>query len=259
MMAHLLNMVRKLLLLAFLSCLVGCQNGCQSQPAALTLDKSSTVKIDSVFPNTRVGNLVREHLRTSMGYGEGAEAIYQQSLTNLRNEPEAAQILHDGYKKVAPENYFYRTLIVETLKQLRSSQSLTYLADIAQEKIPANRSPENVEHNTRQDEVVIRITAVEGITLLAVDSSAEAERVLTQLLGSEDLSVRQMAARGYLQSRLGNVQEKMQYLRQRLPKEEHWYITTEATDIKKVAHPAMPAKFDLPSNPSNNAPKIKEK
>ena len=257
-MANLLKMALKLLLLANLPYIVGCQSNGEKSPT-LVYDKSSTVKIDTVFPNTSSGNLIREHLKVSMGHGEDAETRYQQSLTALRAEPEAAKILYDGYKKVEPSNYLYRTLIVEALKQLRSSKSLSYLTDIAQEKIPANRHPENAEINTREDEVVIRITAVEGITLLATDKLIEADKSLLQLIGSEDLTVRQMATRGYLQSPSDNIREKMQSLRERLPKEEHWYITTDTTDIKKVAHPDMPAKFDIETKKSNNRPKIKEK
>jgi hypothetical protein len=251
--------VLRLLLLASLPFMPGCQPGCQRPSPVLMLDNSSTVRIDTVFPNTPAGNLVREHVRASMGHGEDAEAQYQQSLTTLRAEPEAGQILYNAYRKVAPENYFYRNMIVEALKQLRSEGSLAYLNEIAADKIPADREPENAEIDTRQDEVVIRVTAVEGIALLAADSLAEAERSLRQLIGHEDLTVRQMATRGYLQSPFGNREEKIQELRQRLPQTEHWYITTEATDIKKVAHPAMPEQFDLPKKQSENAPKIKQK
>ena len=37
------------------------------------------------------------------------------------------------------------------------------MSSIAQEKIPPDRLPENAGIDTRQDEVMIRITAVEGI------------------------------------------------------------------------------------------------
>jgi hypothetical protein len=49
----------------------------------------------------------------------------------------------------------------------------------------------------------------------------------------------------------------MEQLRRKLPKEEHWYITTDTTGIRKVKHPDMPAEFKLKSKNSSNAPKIK--
>ena len=83
-----------------------------------------------------------------------------------------------------------------------------------------------VADSQSQVQGTIRITAVEGIALLAADSLAEGERSLRQLIGHEYLTVRQMATRGYLQSPFGNREEKIQELRQRLPQTEHWYITT---------------------------------
>jgi len=151
-----------------------------------------------------------------------------------------------------------RTMLTEGLKELRSPGALAHLNDIAKEKIPADQRPENTEIDTRTDEVVIRITAVEGIAILAANRSAEAENSLLELTGHEDLTVRQMAARGYLNSPLGNVEEKLQVLRRKLPQTEHWYLTTKTTDIKQVQHPDMPAEFKLESKTPTDAPRVKQ-
>lgn len=246
------------ILLVCICCLISCQSGNQEPSSTLTLDGSSTTQVDAVFPNTPTGKLIKEHLQLSMGYGEDAEGKYQRSLTKLRGEPEAAQTLYRGYKEIAPEHYLYRSMIVEALKQVRSEASLGILNTIASERIPKDQYPENAEINTQQDEIVIRITAVEGISLLAKDSVADAEKLLTTLIGHTDLSVRQMATRGYLQSPFGNVEEKIKELLERLPKEEHWYVTTQTTNIKTVQHPKMPEEFDLPTNDSSDSPKIKQ-
>ena len=110
-----------------------------------------------------------------------------------------------------------------------------------------------------KDEVVIRVTAVEGLSMLAAQRSQEADDLLLRLISThEDLTVRQMAARGYLASPLGNAKERAQRLRQVLPAREHWYITTELTNIRRVPHPAMPATFDLDTKRGANAPQVKK-
>lgn len=235
----------------------GCRSGEKKEQSQLAEDSSSTVKLDTIFPNTAAGKIVQDHIRASMGQGEDAEARYQQSLSLLRKEPGAGEALYATYAKVPEQYYFLRTLLVEGLKELHAPDALNYLTEIANQKIPANRHPESAEINTRQDEVVIRITAVEGISALAADSVEAAEKILTALIDHEDLTVRQMAVRGYLHSKFGNAKEKIEVLRRRLPQQEHWYITTDTTNIRKIQHPKMPEEFKLESKNPTTPPKIK--
>lgn len=246
-----------LVLVFYLLSFISCQTNKQNTSSTLVMDSTSRITLDTIFPNTPLGKMVKEHIRVAMGNGENAESGYQKSLLVLRADTGSAETLFNVYNKVPEQNFFLRTMLVESLKELHSSKALFYLSSVAKEKIPANLYPENAEINTTQDEIIIRITAVEGISKLAADSSAEAEGILTQLINSEDLTIRQMAVRGYLHSAFGNANEKMEQLRRKLPKEEYWYITTDTTNIRKVKHPDMPAEFKLKSKNSSNAPKIK--
>jgi len=245
-------------LLIGLFTLVAWQPGCQDSSSVLSVDKSSQSQLEKLYPNTPAGERVKAHMHASMGNGEDAEARYQESLTKLRSEPGAAGALYETYRKVPAENYMLRTMLTEGLKELRSPGALAYLHNVAREKIPADLHPKNAEIDTRTDEVVIRITAVEGIAMLAADRSINAATILMELTGHEDLTVRQMAVRGYLNSPLGNVEENMQVLRRRLPQKEHWYITAKTTDIKQVQHPKMPADFKLESKNRSTPPQIKK-
>ena len=236
---------------------MSCNSCDKNSSSVLVIDSTSKEKLDTIFPATPVGKMIREHIKTSMGNGDNAEAIYQKSLSSLRTEPGAPEALYTTYNRVAKKDYFLRTMLVESLKELHSPGALAYLANIAKEKIPANLYPENAEINTRQDEIIIRITAVEGISKLAADSVMEAEKLLVELINSEDLTVRQMAVKGYLQSAFGNANEKIERLRSKLPKEEHWYLTADTTNIRKVKHPEMPAHFNIESKNTSTPPKIK--
>lgn len=248
----------KLFLSAGLCTLIGCQIACQPGTSVLSMDSSSQSQVEKFYPTTPAGERVKEHVRASMEHGEDAEAKYQESLTRLRAEPGAADALYETYRKIPAENYMLRTMLTEGLKELRSPGALPHLNNIAREIIPPDRQPENTEIDTRTDEVVIRVTAVEGISILAANRSTEAENILLELIGHEDLTIRQMAARGYLSSPLGDAEEKLQALQRKLPQAEHWYLTTQTIDIRQVEHPQMPQDFKLETKSPTDAPQLKK-
>jgi hypothetical protein len=234
------------------------QTGCGPRKSKLGGDSTSQSQIETLYPNTPAGQRAKEHMQASMAYGEDAESKYQESLGKLRAEPGAADALYETYQKIPAENYLLRTMLIEGLKELRSPGALAHLKEIAGAKIPPNQHPKDTEVDTRADEVVIRITAVEGISILAANQSEEADKILLELTGHEDLTVRQMAARGFLGSSSGNSEEKMQMLRRKLPEAEHWYLTTKTTDIKTVQHPEMPKEFNLETKRPADAPQVKK-
>ncbi|MDY8136021.1 hypothetical protein [Aquimarina sp. 2201CG5-10] len=263
-----------LLLVVFVVTIQGCENDnldksidvtktdessekASSASSVLTFDESSSLSLDGLFAGFPSGNLIQEHLKLSMAFGKDAEENYQRSLYLLRKEKNIAESLAGVYQKIPTQYYLYRTMIIEALKELRSDESLKYLYEIASLSIPRDTEPENPEIDTRTDEIIIRLTAVEGIGILAIQKNEEAEKMLMRLIDHEDLSVRQIATRSYLQTPFGNVEEKMKELYERLPQQEHWYITTRSTDIRKVEHPEMPKEFDIKINETEDSPKIR--
>ncbi|WP_299253502.1 hypothetical protein [uncultured Aquimarina sp.] len=229
----------------------------QENSSVLTFDESSVISIEEIFSGLPYGNLIKEHISLSMGFGEDAEKKYQRSLSMLRQQRDIDKSLFEIYKKVPAENYLYRTMIVEALKELYSDTSLKYLYEIATIRIPRDTQPENEEINTQMDEIIIRLTAVEGIGILAINKNEDAESALIKLIDHQDLSIRQMAVRSYLLSPFGNIEEKKKELYEKLPREEYWYITETSTDIRKVEHPEMPENFDLKVNESKETPKVR--
>lgn len=229
----------------------------QENSSVLTFDESSVISIEEIFSGVPSGNLIKEHISLSMGFGKDAEEKYQRSLSILRQQRDISESLFEIYKKVPAENYLYRTMIVEALKELYTDSSLKYLYEIATIRIPRDTQPENEEINTQMDEIIIRLTAVEGIGILAIHKNEEAENALIELIDHQDLSIRQMAVRSYLLSPFGNIEEKKKELYEKLPKEEYWYITETTTDIRKVEHPEMPETFNLKVNEYKETPKVR--
>ena len=151
--------------------------------------------------------------------------------------------------------------MVEALKEMRSEDALAQLYRIATAPIPKDRLPEDTEVDTRENETVIRITAVQGLSTLAANSSIKADNLLLELVGHDDLTVRQMAARGDPGSAVGDPGEKLKVLQEKIPKEEHWYPTTKLTDIRTVPHPDVLPDLDLATflkQTSDEGPKVKE-
>lgn len=255
-MNHSLKLKKALRMCLFLTAISLCTIACEKKGAELVLDENSIINVEDLLPNTNTGNQIKQHLRLAMESGNDAEANYQQSLRRLKSNTEVGRVLSDTYKKVPAEHYMFRTMLVEALKQLRSSASMAYLDEIASGRIPEDTAPTNAEIDTRIDEIVIRITAVEGLALLASDSLVGANDALIGLTNHQDLTVRQMAARGYIKSAVGSVTEKIEALRSKLPKEEHWYLTLADTKIKSVAHPEMPEKFEIIEREVKDSPKV---
>ena len=255
-MNHSLKLKKALRIGLLLIVISFCTIGCADKGAELVLDETSTINVEDLLPNNNTGNLIKQHLRLAMGSGADAEANYQQSLQRLKANPEAGRVLYDTYKKVPAQHYMYRTMLVEALKQQRLPASIAFLNEIASNRIPEDNAPRNAEIDTRIDEIIIRITAVEGLTLLASDSLVGASNALMGLINHEDLTVRQMAARGYIKSPVGSAVEKIDALREKLPQNEHWYLSLEDTNIKKVDHPEMPEKFEIIEKEVKNSPKV---
>lgn len=237
-------------------------SGCSESENRLEYTGPSPGSGDTIYPKTAAGQQIKQHLTAMAGVGEDAEANYQKSLAAMRANPDMTAVLAKVYAAIPEEDYFRRTLVVEALKEMRSVDGLPYLAQIANSRIPEDRLPENTEINTRESEIVIRITAVQGLSILAVQKSREADGLLLKLVSHDDLTVRQMAVRGYLGSSVGNAKDKLKQLYEMVPKEEHWYLTTKLTDIREVHHPEVLPDFDLDDfmkRQSDNAPRMEQK
>lgn len=235
--------------------------GCAESESRLEYAGPSPGSGDEVYPKTPAGQQIKEHVTAMAGVGEDAEAIYQNSLAKMRANPGITPVLAEVYAAIPEVDYFRRTLVVEALKEMRSFDAIPHLASIANAPIPEDRMPENTEVNTRENEIVIRITAVQGLSILAALESSEANNLLLKLVSHDDLTVRQMAARGYLGSAIGNADEKLKRLQEMVPKDEHWYLTTKLTEIREVEHPEVLPDFDLETfmkRQSKDAPKTEE-
>ena len=211
-----------------------------------------------VFPNTSQGQQLKRHILLMSAYGDDAETNYQSSLAVLRRDSAISTTIYSTYLKVKDDQYLLRTLLVETLKEIQSPRNLVTLSEIANSQIPPEKS-KNPEQSTRVNEIIIRSTAVEGISALAQKQDSAARRTLLALSDNPELTLRQMAIRGYLASLSQREQRaEIDRLKKKMPQDQHWMITPDTTDIRKVPHPKMPDSFELKTRTPKNTPKIKK-
>lgn len=254
-------MIGTMLAIWLTACTQPVKNGDDGKPpkdstatSSLAPGEPGNGNLDNIYPQTPEGEFLKAHIAAAMGHGENAEEEYQNSLRKLRENPEMAAIIFESYQKVPADQYFMRTIFVETLKEFRNPRSLKFLQEIASAPIGEDLLKEDEERDTRQDEEVIRITAIEGISILAAEKDKAAEEALNGYFKNDNLSIRQMAVRGYLA--YGDFESKAARLKKIVPENEHWYIAA-STDVRQVEHPDMPEKFDIQPNSNSVSPKIK--
>ncbi len=222
-----------------------------------------------VFPAGALGDLLRTHMKVMTGVGkdpeqkfQDAEKAYQASLQELRGRaPEVIPLLAGAYNRTEESNYFRRWALVETMRELQSETAVSALAKIATSAIPQERIRTDPERSSVDEEIRIRVTAVEGLGPLAKTNKV-AERTLLSLTKNPHLGMQRAAIREYLAAAPNpDEQEKRsERLRAALPPDRHQLITLETTDIKRVPHPDIPDKFNIkkPRPPEGAPPKAQQ-
>lgn len=210
------------------------------------------------FPITDAGSMLKKHMDVAVGHGKDAETIYQTSLRALRaRAQEVTPLLLNSYRSMPEQQYMARWLVAETLRELRTPIALEALHEIARDPIPEERWRDYSHRFSQDQEAAIRVTAVEGLGLLAQGGEQRADQYLLEFVNHKNLAVRRTAIRAYLAA--GKDYMTRQSTMQRiLPKEDHPLITLDTTDPTKIPYPDIPEKFDLRKPNGKNAPKIDE-
>jgi len=165
--------------------------------------------------------------------------------------PEVTRGLIESYGKTAPDRYFRRWALLETLREVSDKGALSFVARLSSSPIPPERIKGDPERSSADEEVRIRIKAVEVLAAVASQGVQEADEALLRLVRHADRGIRRTAIRGYLAAGRSSEEQarRGEVLRKRLPKTDYGLITLDATDVKQVPHPAMPEKFDIKRAP----------
>lgn len=194
-----------------------------------------------VFPNTPVGQLLQNHilvLAMPAETIEEADAKFNASLSELKkNKEEAVGLLTDAYKKIEARHYFNRWAIVKTLGDIESNTAVKSLADIALAPLPAEESKDLHHFSTQEEEVIIKVRAVEGLGTLAKAGDRSADAILLRLAldsTNRNSAIRLRAIKAYLKAGK-DTSEREKLLKGRLDKSLHDIITTTVTAPEEFA------------------------
>jgi hypothetical protein len=164
--------------------------------------------------------------------GPGAEASYRASLSALAdNAPAVVSALSERYADAPEEEYVHRWAMVQLLADLRHPAALAAFETILSTPLPPERTPGMVIHSTVSEEVVIRTTAIEGITRLASQGTDGALEALRAQMQSETFSIRRAAIQGYLEAAGEDTRDQ---LRSELPESDHFILDLRREDVRNV-------------------------
>jgi hypothetical protein len=202
-------------------------------------DKSETPRDNEIFPATEFGLKLKAHmlimaLPTEMP--EEADRRYSESLAELRkSQAEVVQLLTGGYNKIEATRYFERWGLTKTLADLNATEAYETLVSIARAPLPPELNKDLHHFSTQEEEVMIRLRAIEGLTALATQGHEKAGADLLALAIEpkyQNRAVQTRAIKGYL--RAGQDHEaRAKLLQDRLPKEMHGVVTLNVTPQKE--------------------------
>jgi hypothetical protein len=185
-------------------------------------------------PNTPQAQ-VSAALAAMSASGPGAEAGYQASLSALAEDaPAVVQALSDRYANAPEDEYVDRWAMVNLLADVRQPQALTALEAIVSTPIPPEHNPGMVIHSTVSEEVIIRTTAIEGITRLASQGADGALEALRNQMANKTFSIRRAAIQGYLEAAGDDARDQ---LRSELPESDHFILDLRREDVRNVPQP----------------------
>ena len=205
---------------------------------------------------------VRATIARMSAQGPDAEWEYQAALRALAGEPDVAAVVASFYRATPEDQYIERWSHVHLLSDLRDRSALAVLEAIVSAPIPAEKAPDMVTYSTVGEEVMIRTTAIEGITRLAVEGDREALELLLRFAQHETFSVRRAAIQGYVEAAGPNARDE---LRDRLAEEDRFILDIRRADVQDVPQPSVGQTVDdgdrvPPLPPSQGAlrPRIEE-
>lgn len=187
-----------------------------------------------LFPDTEAGRRLREHLlAVALPSEQPAEADrrYARSLDGLRRNPaESAKLIEQAYAKADAARYFDRWALIKTAADLQAAQAYGLLSRVARAPLPPETNKDTHLFSSQDEEVAVRLRAVDGLTALAGKADRRAEADLLALASDEkaNSAVRRRAIKGYL--RAGSdypVRERL--LKSRLPTSLHGTVTLKTT------------------------------
>jgi len=205
-----------------------------------SMDQGTPPQDVEVFPDTELGQKLKQHIRIIALPAENmaeADENYSKSLVELRKTPaEAVKLLDEAYQKIEDRHYFNRWAMVNTLGDLAHAEAYKSLTSIAHTAIPAEKSGDLHHFSSQEEEIIIRVRAVEGLATLAKQGNKDADQTLLDLALNSPLNsaIQLRAIKGYLNAGR-DTDVRVKTLTRKLDKSLHDVITAQVTPPEEFA------------------------
>ncbi|CAH1215305.1 hypothetical protein PAECIP111893_03917 [Paenibacillus plantiphilus] len=184
------------------------------------------------FPNNPLNDKVTETVNRMGGVGADAEHKYRKALAELsKTAKEATAIIAAEYEHMQADQYLDRWSLVQLLTDLNEPSTISALEHVVSSAIPPEKSEDPHSFSTVGEEVIIRTTAIEGITQLAASGDERAREILLKHATNENFSIKRAAIQGFLTY---GGKDARELLLKTLPKQDHSILDIQRTDVRRV-------------------------
>lgn len=150
--------------------------------------------IPDVTGDERVYARVADALSVMTASGARAEDDYRKLLRSARRDDEFAEILAKTAASTEADAYEERWALTQLLVDLENPAAVGYLADLVRSPVPEEKA-EDPSHglSTVTEEVILRTTAMEGLSRLQRRGADTAEVLLESVASAEYVALRRAA------------------------------------------------------------------
>jgi hypothetical protein len=187
-------------------------------------------------PNNFISR-IRTAISQMSASGPDAELNYQSTLRALASDPQAAvAAVATLYRTIPEDQYMERWSQVHLLADLRNDAALSVFDTIISTPLPPERAPDMITYSTVGEEVMIRTTAIEGVTRLAASGDRQALELLRKHVQHDNFSVRRAAIQGYVEAAGQGARDE---LRNVLPAQDHFILDIRRAEVQDVPQPRV--------------------
>jgi hypothetical protein len=184
--------------------------------------------------------VIDSYLKTVNTVGENTEADYQAVQAALERMKEYAEEviveLARAEASCKPSDYTLRWLLVHGATQMKHTSALPFLRSFVLNPIPPEESVTPHSFSTVGEETVLRTTAIEGISYLALQGDERAVEALFEALEISSISIRRATIQALL-SIDANLRDR---IAEHIPLEFHYLLDVrpmQVTEVPQIENP----------------------
>jgi hypothetical protein len=177
---------------------------------------------------------LRAFLGIMYATGEDAEDKYHRALEELRARASETMVAVVGaYAKASESDYPHRHALVQVASALGHDAALPFLSVVVSSRFPEEQSEDTDSFSTVAEETIIRMSAVDGVAILARNGNKEAIEALMSFLTIPSFSIRRASVMGLFDA--GHGRRLRKRMRALIPEDQHFIFDLKKTYVREAA------------------------